>query len=476
VTKLSLVAAAIVLSACHVSNQLYNPADPHLLKPAAPPRSMVSIESNGNRIDRVDPTCDPADLRDATHRKVCMAFVEFDEQGEFWDSKQRDAALSLIERAKAAAGGSGGAPRGPLVVTFTHGWKNNADDRDGSENHNVVGFEGVLNYLQTRPQYKDTPIVGIYFGWRGALIPEYWPVRNQLSYFDREGTAIRIPGASMTGLLTQIMIETHRDAPAAHVVLVGHSFGALALERALTQAMTDYVIRQRAPERYGSDGAHADLVVFVNSAAAASEGKQMLNLLKDFEYSSQQPAAADAWRRPPSRPLFLSISSLGDIATRFAMPIGHGLSFLNFKAKGSWRDYGGAAEPPSVTAQSAYYLSTTAHMEALQSHVIVEVDESGNASATEAARCDIDPTTGEPRYFGPAFATTTAHRYRICEKRDRWNDTPYWAMQMPATIVPDHSGIFNINFLNLLETFSLDPGEMAVPGYRPTLKLRTTSK
>jgi hypothetical protein len=98
------------------------------------------------------------------------------------------------------------------------------------------------------------------------------------------------------------------------------------------------------------------------------------------------------------------------------------------------------------------------------------------AHGDEAARCAIDPASGEPKYFGPAFATTTAHRYRICEKRDRWNDTPYWAMQMPAIIVPDRSGIFNINFLNLLETFALDPGEIAVPGYRPTLKLRTTGK
>src|SRR5258708_29759466 len=50
--------------------------------------------------------------------------------------------------------------------------------------------------------------------------------------------------------------------------MVGHSFGGLILERALTQAMTDFVLR-----RGSGDGAWADLIVFVNSAAAASEGR-----------------------------------------------------------------------------------------------------------------------------------------------------------------------------------------------------------
>jgi hypothetical protein len=75
-------------------------------------------------------------------------------------------------------------------------------------------------------------------------------------------------------------------------------------------------------------------------------------------------------------------------------------------------------------------------------------------------------------YFGQPFATTTAHTYRICERRGRWNDTSYWAMQMPATVVPDHSGIFNVNFLTLLHTFFPDANEMADPSRRPTIRLR----
>ena len=204
------------------------------------------------------------------------------------------------------------------------------------------------------------------------------------------------------------------------------------------------------------------LVVFVNSAASANEGKQMLNLLKDRAcYEPQADTAACNRPAASSRPLFLSISSLGDAATRFAVPIGHGLSFLNFKLNGSWRDYSASqAQPPGVTGQSAYYLSTTAHMEALQSHVIVQPQ-----NAADFQRCAVD-ANGSPEYVGLPFSTTTGQTYRICEKDGRWNDTPYWAMQMPATIVPDHSGIFNVNFLKLVQTFFPSEAEMTNPDLR----------
>jgi hypothetical protein len=61
----------------------------------------------------------------------------------------------------------------------------------------------------------------------------------------------------------------------------------------------------------------------------------------------------------------------------------------------------------------------------------------------------------------------------LCERNGRWNDTPYWAMQMPTTIVPNHSGIFSVNFLGLLQTFLLDANEMANPALRPEIQLQS---
>jgi hypothetical protein len=389
-----------------------------------------------------------------------MAFVEFDEQGEYWDPKQAEDAIDLIKRAKAINDHS-------IVITFLHGWKNNANDQSGDQNHNVTGFEGVLEYLATK-EYPGFPVVGVYMGWRGDLIPDHWPLRRQLSYFNREAAAIRIPGASMTSFLTRVMIDAHAHTSGQQsltsLILVGHSFGGLALERALTQAMTDFVVR-RTGAADGEDGAWANLVVLVNSAAAASEGKQMLDFLKSRQAVYTTPDAQDTRRRTAERPLFLSISSLGDAATRFAMPIGHGLPFLERKIQGSWRDYQDS-DPRLPKAQSAYYLSTTAHMEALQSHLIVDT-----TSKQDVARCLMDPENSNSAInFGAPFASQQGPLYQICEKPNRWNDTPYWAMEMPASIVPDHGHIFNTNFVNLLRTFFPSQAEMNDPGVRPRLQ------
>jgi hypothetical protein len=463
----TLLLCAVLLSACHVSNRVYNPTPP--LAPAV--TSVFSIERNTSakgqlRTDKVAPDCNPV-------QHACLAFLEFDEFGEPWDPGQFTAATQLIDRAKNAS------PT-PIVVTFTHGWKNNADERDGRQNPNVTGFEGVLDFLHRQPKYHDYPIVGLFISWRGELVSPYWPVGEQFSYFNREGAAIRIPGASMTGALTRIMIQTRRGQPGAHLIMVGHSFGGLMLERALTQAMTDYVLRQASQTPCTSnngcpEAAWPDLVVFVNSAAAATEGKQMLNFLQrhDAAYTSPQTPQADSLHRTSERPLFLSISSLGDAATRFAMPIGHALPFLQHKIEGSWRDYGSQADPPGVSSQSSYYLATTAHMQALQSHIIVDTDP----NKKEILQCN--DSNKKHEYFGDSFSISTGQQYQICKKpgtfpeaggfQSSWNRTPYWAMEMPATIVPDHSGIFNANFVTLLNTFFLDSNEMANPPKRPIL-------
>ena len=526
---------ALALCSCHVANRVYNPAT------AAPPanlkeQSIVAVErteiaSKKYRTDRVDPECDP----DQRMRPpvACMAFIEFDEQGEYWDRTQVDKAINLIKKAKTANDHT-------IVVTFIHGWKNNADDEPGRQNHNVAGFEGVLKYLRDMPdpqdprrkEYQDFPIVGVYLSWRGDLVPEAWPMRRQLSFGNREAEATRIPGASMTAALTKIMIETHRppkgtNTSTGHVIMVGHSFGGLVLERALSQAMTDYILRnfdRLAACSTGEDcptvtdcpevldvrpaaaglktadcapGAWADLVVFVNSAAAASEGKQMLDFLQQRQLSFQSKYQTDLLGRTKERPLLVSISSLGDAATRFALPAGHGLSFLNRKVKGSWRDYGNQVdsrptpkpgEPPLPklavelpTGQSAYYLSATAHMEALQSHLIVNVDDKN-----DLARCGktSNGISQDPVMFGNVFpvvqGTNTNKqapplRYQICEKPGRWNDTLYWAMQMPATVVPDHGHIFNLNFVTLLNNFFPDKDEVGKPGMRPAIAAKPKS-
>lgn len=433
----------VLLASCHVSNRLYNPASPRQAGEAPARQSIVAITPNGNQPDVVDPSCTPTN-------KVCLAFLEFDDMGESWDRGQLPEAVALIERATSL-------PHPPVVVVFIHGWKNNARNDEGHRNGNVIGFEGILEYLR-QSVYPDFPIVGLYIGWRGDLIPTYWPVRRQLSYFNRENAAIRVPGPSLTNALVSVATTAHRRNPGSYVLMIGHSFGALVLERALSQAMADYALRASAgSDTTTPDGGWADLVTYVNSAAAANEGKQMLDLLKN---RSVFVTRDNAGREYP-QPLFLSVSSLGDMATRFALPIGHGPSFLVHKTTGSFRSY---AEPdvpqPPVQAQSAYFTSTVAHMQALQSHTV-----------NEGTACAEGSTPLSPPV---SFRLPNTKTYQLCEKGARWNDTPYWAMQVPASIVRNHSSIFTEDLVRLLHVFLPAKEIVADPQHRPRLLAAVT--
>lgn len=194
---------------CYVKNRVYNPVPNSIVAVEA---REVSIPTPGKKYaapktDRVEPDCDPS-------LNACMAFIEFDEMGEMWNPAtfytgrppkpgQLEKALDLIDKAKSKSDH-------PIIVVFIHGWKNNANREAGHQSGNVIGFEGVLEFLKNgkdasgQPLYAGSPVVGIYMSWRADLISKYWPVSRQLSYFNRERTAIRVPGASVTAALTQI--------------------------------------------------------------------------------------------------------------------------------------------------------------------------------------------------------------------------------------------------------------------------------
>src|ERR1700679_2247603 len=70
-----------------------------------------------------------------------LGFVEFDDQGWFWDTRQKKAVEEMI---KTEAGiGQTNVAQGIVMVVFAHGWKNNA----ATNNDNVEMFRKILNQL-----------------------------------------------------------------------------------------------------------------------------------------------------------------------------------------------------------------------------------------------------------------------------------------------------------------------------------------
>jgi hypothetical protein len=523
-----LIAAPLLvaLAGCHVPLQSYR---------INPPKYALEVPlPTGNQIKSVPDDPKAKECFDA-NSPICISFIEVDDMGELWDKGELGKALGIIQQANKAAG-TERAPNpsedvnDPIVIVFVHGWKNNA----GWGNDNVTGFMSALQVVYQRNQAKRH-VIGIYIGWRGDLVPSYLPVARQFSLYNREATAIRVPGATLSSALTQIAMRTHENSNSL-AIFVGHSFGALLLERTLSEmtasqlavekisaeeaeAAEQKVAGQNAkmkadvnsPQAEGAAkdldlaakqqaakhavDSRADLVIFVNSAASATEAKQTLDFLtaNQFSYQPFAPAGTNTRRDNPAddRPLFVSVTSTADLATKLALPIGHFPPDVAFKLKGSFRDV--STEPGkkyeldcfdpqrqhptwSLTtkergaqAQSSYYLSSAPHMPVLQSHLMLKAVGANQMRVSSTGEIiQVDPQAiAECRkdLFDPKLNIVSTFKlydtqqcFAIQKRPNRCNGTPYWMMEIDPDIVPDHSTIFTGRFISfLIDSFFTTP-------------------
>jgi len=364
-----------------------------------------------------------------------LAFIEFDDRGEFFERRQLDNALGEIAKVKAAS--TAKAPA--AVVVFVHGWKNNAAPGNG----NVCDFETML--LQLGPQFSNnddlsdaerTHVLGIYIGWRGAVISA--PVLKELTFFDRRDKSQNLPNAHLVETLLSIVKAAkgsdYRDP--TFTLLVGHSFGGGLLESALTQTVTNIVLDTPHNQEIHWP---ADLTVLVNEASQATQSYQLVESMM----TNIVPRPACGPGNPPLppgdfyKPRIISITSTGDQATGKIFPIGQAVS----RPFNSLRKY---PHPNALglTSQTPMYLKTTAHIDAFFTHVLDEstapaVIAAGKAGCPTPLISKI-PINGEE------------HVFKMVDRPGARNLTPYWVMQMPTSIVSDHSDIFSSQFRKLM--------------------------
>jgi pimeloyl-ACP methyl ester carboxylesterase len=369
------------------------------------------------------PTCSVQIVKseiDHQPTEIPVAFIEFDDVGQAFNPLQMKAAEDAIQAEKRKHGEV-------VTVLFIHGWKNNASD----DSNNVPGFRRILQQFQ--PKLGDAGLVGVYFGWRGGTTSI--PVVEDFTYWNRRDTATYIPGSNMSEALLRVARATKGPEykETSKLVVVGHSFGGLVLERTVTQYLTRRVVENPSADLF------ADLLVFVNEAAAATEAIQLLTMFHD-----QVPS-------PHPDPTIVSITSQGDLATRFVLPVGQGASLF----KKSLRAYGApnAVDPFGITNQRTYYLRSATHIPELQSHVVMaDSPEIRQAYAERGYTCASIPSGREKKT-----------NYYVVGIAGAKNTTPYWIMQMPVQIVPDHSNIFRTEFGELLSSFVLRRLEMEKP-------------
>lgn len=388
---------------------------------------------------------------DDPERPYGLAYVEFDDQGDFWEPGQLDSALQFIDRVNEGAGyDSQGNSIGSIFVTFVHGWRNDAQEGNG----NLSNFRKILKRLAederraaetSNPPRPARPVAGIYVAWRGDALWTVRPLRwlDVFTFWNRNAAAVRIASRPPATQAFLLMLKEIQGKNNARSIVVGHSLGAMIVERAMSQALVGIITeaKYRAPCEACSDGLEpgefkppADLIVLVNSAAPALQSKHLVEVLEKKEVSEETGRHDDV-------PLLLSITAENDRATRGLFPIAMKLESRRQK----FRD-------DTNPGQRELLTRTAGHTPFLYSHERLGFD--AKAACLGAAddlplnvlRCRAE----EGSDSSTAIFTVGERKYTIRRNAKASNHTPYWILQAPRSVIDNHSGFFTDQFINFL--------------------------
>jgi hypothetical protein len=452
---------------------------PSIYRATLDPRDQCESRTN-SPFGATEP-CDP----------YLQAYIEFDEFGQMWDDgKELDLALKQIEFAQKPGnqicpGRTDIVSRGPIrLVVFVHGWKNNASEQSG----NVWGFRDELRAIvneecQNSPG-EALPVVGVYLSWRGDIIHGEI-LKSTLTYWNRRDVAQKLPGAQFTGVLNRLQTEAHKaDLPLgmpnsrSHVVLIGHSFGGLVLERAISQIMAQNIEdqhRERLQPKQSQGAAGVpptipprpkfDLVILLNPAAPATESVQLLTYLKaNHVHFCKSGSSGSPCDYSQSLPLIIALKSKGDWATGGIMWGAQNVSRLTH----STRDYNSTSPcipqscaaddayslPATITKQSEIYTHATVEVREFRSHVVyrcgnANYDSNHQLPAACAANsqkisfCIDNPVGGaKPDLLIYCMSPRAPNPSVDGDGKTPWNRTPFWVAELPVEIVPDHTAVF----------------------------------
>jgi hypothetical protein len=336
-------------------------------------------------------------------RKRDLAFIEFGEQGSYQDRTQLQNAVDLIKKT----------PR-PLVITYVHGWHNNAGSDD------VRKFSEWLLDLGRTQRVRDSGLhpIGVYLGWRGEITDV--PIIRQFSFYSRKAAAERLASNfdcyDAIAAISQAARESHK-ADGQYTVLIGHSFGGLVVERAVAHAINAEIHGHAPAER----SLPADLILVVNPASDSILTRQMITAL-----ASRQTGNA--------RPFLVSLTSTADAATGTAFPISTSLAATT-------KVFNDVTLPGAEIRQNerSFYTTTPGHNPYLVNHRTAKLAPVAKSGMSALAANLSHEITGED--FATDGPNDTLDMWRFARKGNV--DVPYWNVEVDPAIIKDHGDIWN---------------------------------
>ncbi|MBL8376751.1 MAG: hypothetical protein JNM79_02680 [Burkholderiales bacterium] len=440
------------------------------------------------------------------------SFVEFDERGDYLDFHQhKHAYQKVLGLAKASTRSK------PLVlVIYVHGWRNNSQSRD------VVSFNRFLSQLAAAKALSEagSRVHGIYLGWRAAnfgntladsdphlvettdhfgqaiVDPERRaPFRSlaafleTLGYWDRKAVPERkVAGTSFS---RTVFTCAHIAKRFAHnrVLLIGHSFGGLMLERTVQNAVVGELIGAWPSSNHAPHGANPlpfDLLLSVNSAAPSIYARQFQSLMA-AHYRAMQGSNPPSTEVPGTgQPVFVSITSEADWATRVAHRVANSLAWVNPALRRKYRaddyilDVQWGTEQPMIP-QYEYYGYTPGHNPLLVNRFIeaagadIEATEAEELPAFNASLA-LRVSRGAPLVFETVSRAKSGVRrsyWRVGMPPDKpalkdwgrykgtrpiaWNpdehESAYWIVRCPKALIGDHNDIWNESAMQMYAAF-----------------------
>lgn len=358
-----------------------------------------------------------------------LAFIEFGEQGSYQDTTQLQNAIDLIAKTNR-----------PLVITYVHGWQNNAESGD------VDKFSKLLKRLNHAEAIRKAGfnVIGVYLGWRGKLTSI--PILKELTFWDRKATAERIASNYDCYDAIAAISEAARKKSTQYTVLLGHSFGGLIVERSVAHAINAEIHGHATADR----SLPADLILVVNPAADSILARQMISALYIRKTEN-------------SRPIFVSITSTGDSATGVAFPIGTGIAATT-------KIFNEVPAPGPAEAEESereFYTHTPGHNQFLINHVTEKLPKTIESDGERALENNLKHNL-EDDVFALDGPGDTFELWRL--KPVGQVDVPYWNIKVDRSIIKNHGDLWN----ERAEAMMAAIFRIANPQLNPHVKRRAT--
>lgn len=406
------------------------------------------------------------DKDQAKQHDYYMSFIEFDDQGWFWDRKQLESLLRLLYGQDQTSNDE------YLIILYAHGWQHNAKVCD----QNVVCFQRVLERFDVLEQERSKrKVVGVYVGWRGRSVTA--PGIEHLTFWERKKAALRVGNGGVTHLISMLnefreLKNRDRVGEKTQLVITGHSFGGQVVYAALSNLFVNRSAQLTSDNnKIGYDVAKSvgDLVVLINPAFEGSLYEPLYDVATNRCYTDNQ------------RPVMLIVTSEGDRATRIAFPAGRKLNTLFERTQSKH----------SHTGQRATIVNTVGHLDRYRTHELSLVGSDKIRKANDEGDCgcpslpaisEFDPTpdkqfyaklqedpkldakdpstkeylvAGESKdttefYYGDDLKLTRELGTRLYAANN-----PYLVIRAKKEIIKDHGSIYDENFTDFLRRFYL---------------------